>query len=269
MLLAVLSIFLGAALAPFVVRWTGQAAGWILGLLPLGVFAFFVQHLPEVAHGHPIRESMVWLPSFNVPLSFYLDGLSLLFALLVTGIGTLIVVYAGGYLAHHEHLGRFYVQLLSFMGAMLGLVLADNVYLFFIFFELTSLTSYLLIGFYHQDESSRVAARKAQTEGASTVSAELVDVCEALADDGRRVIVAGTDQTYRGEPFEPLPELVAVAEYVEKLQAICAVCGEPATRNQRLVEGEPAHVDDPTIVVGAEESYEARCRDCHEVAGKQ
>jgi len=161
MLLAVLSIFIGAALAPFVVRWTGRAAGWVLGLLPLGVFAFFVQHLPEVAHGHPIRESMVWLPSFNVPLSFYLDGLSLLFALLVTGIGTLIVVYAGGYLAHHEHLGRFYVQLLSFMGAMLGLVLADNVYLFFIFFELTSLTSYLLIGFYHQDESSRVAARKA------------------------------------------------------------------------------------------------------------
>jgi len=104
---------------------------------------------------------------------------------------------------------------------------------------------------------------------ANFFSAELVDVCEALADDGRRVIVAGTDQTYRGEPFEPLPELVAVAEYVEKLQAICAVCGEPATRNQRLVEGEPAHVDDPTIVVGAEESYEARCRDCHEVAGKQ
>lgn len=95
---------------------------------------------------------------------------------------------------------------------------------------------------------------------------ELVDVCEGLADGGRRVIVSGTDQTYRGEPFEPLPRLVAIAEYVEKLQAICAVCGEPATRNQRLIEGEPAHVDDPTIMVGAEETYEARCRDCHEVA---
>lgn len=91
----------------------------------------------------------------------------------------------------------------------------------------------------------------------------LVDVCEHLADDGRRVIVSGLDQTFRGEPFDPLPQLVALAEYVDKLRAICTVCGEPATRNQRLVDGQPAHVDDPTIVVGAEESYEARCRNCH------
>jgi thymidine kinase len=77
------------------------------------------------------------------------------------------------------------------------------------------------------------------------------------------VIVSGTDQTFRGEPFEPLPQLMATAEYVDKLQAICSVCGEPASRNQRLIEGEPAHAEDPTILVGAEESYEARCRDCH------
>lgn len=161
MLFAVLSIFVGAALAPLVVRWAREVAGWILALLPLGVFVFFARQLPTIAEGTPIRESIAWLPSLNIPLSFYLDGLSLLFALLVTGIGTLIVVYAGGYLAHHEQLGRFYVQLLSFMGAMLGLVVADNVYVFFIFFELTSLTSYLLIGFYHTEEESRVAARKA------------------------------------------------------------------------------------------------------------
>ncbi|SDM37432.1 thymidine kinase [Halogranum gelatinilyticum] len=98
---------------------------------------------------------------------------------------------------------------------------------------------------------------------ANFFSTELVDVCEALAADGRRVIVSGTDQTFRGEPFEPLPQLLALAEYVDKLQAICTVCGEPATRNQRLIDGEPAHVDDPTILVGAEESYEARCRNCH------
>ncbi|MFB6267278.1 MAG: thymidine kinase [Halodesulfurarchaeum sp.] len=94
---------------------------------------------------------------------------------------------------------------------------------------------------------------------------ELVDVAESLAADGRRVIISGTDQTFRGEPFEPLPQLMALAEYVDKLQAICARCGEPATRNQRLIDGEPAHVDDPTIMVGAQESYEARCRSCHEV----
>lgn len=92
---------------------------------------------------------------------------------------------------------------------------------------------------------------------------ELVEVCEHLADDDRRVIVSGTDQTFRGEPFEPLPRLVTIAEYVDKYQAICAECGEPATRNQRLIDGEPAHADDPTIMVGATESYEARCRNCH------
>ncbi|PSQ66267.1 MAG: hypothetical protein BRD32_03010, partial [Bacteroidetes bacterium QH_2_64_74] len=126
MLFAVLSIFVGAALAPLVVRLLGRASGWVLGLLPLGVFAYFVQTLPEVTHGEALRHSYEWVPSLDAPLSFYLDGLSLLFALLVTGIGTLIVVYAGGYLAHHHQLGRFYTQLLSFMGAMLGLVVADN-----------------------------------------------------------------------------------------------------------------------------------------------
>jgi len=98
---------------------------------------------------------------------------------------------------------------------------------------------------------------------ANFFSEELVAVCERLAADDRRVIVSGTDQTFRGEPFEPVPRLIALAEYVDKYQAICAVCGEPATRNQRLIDGEPAHVDDPTIMVGAEESYEARCRNCH------
>ena len=98
---------------------------------------------------------------------------------------------------------------------------------------------------------------------ANFFSNALIEVCNALADRGSRVIVSGTDQTFRGDPFEPLPQLMATAEYVDKLQAICSVCGEPASRNQRLIEGEPAHVDDPTILVGAEESYEARCRDCH------
>jgi thymidine kinase len=100
---------------------------------------------------------------------------------------------------------------------------------------------------------------------ANFFSGALVEACDELADDGRRVVVSGTDQTFRGEPFAPLPALIATAEYVDKLQAICTLCGEPATRNQRLIGGEPAHYDDPTIMVGAEESYEARCRSCHTV----
>lgn len=98
---------------------------------------------------------------------------------------------------------------------------------------------------------------------ANFFSTELVSVCKRLADNGHRVVISGTDQTFRAEPFEPLSQLMALAEYVDKLQAICTQCGEPASRNQRLIDGEPAHYDDPTIMVGAEESYEARCRNCH------
>ncbi len=161
MLLAVLSVFATAALAPLVYRLAGKATGWVLAVVPGALFAYFVRQLPHVAETGPVREVTPWIPSQGLEAAFYLDGLSLLFALMVTGIGTLIVVYAGGYLAHNESLGRFYVQLFLFMGAMLGLVVADNLYLFFVFFELTSLSSYLLIGFYHSEEDARVAARKA------------------------------------------------------------------------------------------------------------
>jgi thymidine kinase len=96
---------------------------------------------------------------------------------------------------------------------------------------------------------------------------DLVDVSEYLADKGVRVIIAGLDRNFRGEPFGVMPELLARAEYVTKLQAICQVCGEPATRTQRIINGEPAHYDDPIILVSAKEKYEARCRHCHQVPG--
>jgi thymidine kinase len=94
---------------------------------------------------------------------------------------------------------------------------------------------------------------------------ELVHVVQFLADRGKRVIVAGLDQDFRGLPFGPMPEVLAVAEFVDKLQAICSVCGAPASRTQRLVDGRPASEHDPLIKVGATESYQARCRRCHEV----
>lgn len=96
-------------------------------------------------------------------------------------------------------------------------------------------------------------------------SNDLIEVCETLADKGIRVIVAGLDTDFRGEPFGPMPILLARAEYVTKLQAICQVCGAPATRTQRLINGKPARHSDPTILIGASEQYEARCRHCHQV----
>ncbi len=95
--------------------------------------------------------------------------------------------------------------------------------------------------------------------------AGIVDVVRALVVGGRRVICAGLDLDFRGEPFGPVPTLLALAERVDKLEAICVVCGEPATRTQRIVDGVPAFWDEPIIVIGAKEAYEARCRTCHEV----
>jgi thymidine kinase len=93
----------------------------------------------------------------------------------------------------------------------------------------------------------------------------VAELCEKLANEGRRVILAGLDMDFRGEPFGPMPLLMAQAEGVDKLQAICMVCGSPASRTQRLIDGRPAHYDDPVIMVGASEVYEARCREHHEV----
>ena len=92
---------------------------------------------------------------------------------------------------------------------------------------------------------------------------EVVLFCEEMANEGKRVIVAGLDQDFRGEPFKPMDELLAKAEFIDKFNAICMVCGSPASKTQRLVNGEPAFYDDPIIMVGASEAYEARCRKHH------
>ncbi|AKM20589.1 thymidine kinase [Geobacillus sp. FSL K6-0789] len=99
-------------------------------------------------------------------------------------------------------------------------------------------------------------------------SDDIIDVVQTLADRGYRVIAAGLDQDFRGEPFGPVPALMAIAESVTKLQAVCTVCGSPASRTQRLINGAPASYDDPVILVGASEAYEPRCRHHHEVPGK-
>jgi thymidine kinase len=96
----------------------------------------------------------------------------------------------------------------------------------------------------------------------------IIDICNVLADAGKRVIVAGLDNDFRGEPFGPVPALMAQADIIDKLHAICVVCGAAATRTQRLLDGRPASYHDPIIMVGASEVYEARCRRCHEVPGK-
>ena len=161
LLAAILSVFVVALVAPRLYRVARGHTGWLLALLPLGLVVYFVSNAQLVASGGALYESYRWVPALGVNLSLHLDGLSLLFALLITGIGALILIYTGGYLAEHPQLGRLYAFLLLFMGSMLGLVLADNLLALFVFWELTSISSYFLIGFHHERRESRAAALQA------------------------------------------------------------------------------------------------------------
>ncbi len=136
------------------------ATPYILALYPLGLTVYFFSQLSAVHH-HALQFQSSWVPSLGINFDFSLDGLSLLMALLVSGIGTFVVIYAGGYLHGDENLGKFYLFLLLFMSAMLGVVLADNIILLFIFWELTSISSFFLIGYKHKYEDSRDSALQA------------------------------------------------------------------------------------------------------------
>jgi len=105
-------------------------------------------------------------------------------------------------------------------------------------------------------------------EEAQFFDPSLTTLCVKLADEGREVIVAGLDQDFRREPFGPMPALLAAADEVVKLRAICMVCGAPASHTYRSIDGKPARWDDPTVLIGATESYEARCRRCHKIRRK-
>jgi len=153
--------FIAAAVAPLLTRVAGHNAAWLLALAPLFIFVHFVSFLPLVAAGNTVAAGYDWIPSLGARFSWYLDGLSLTFALLISGIGTLIVIYSGGYLKGHQHQGRFFSFILMFMGAMQGLVVSDSFLMLFVFWELTSITSFLLIGFDHVREASRRAAIQA------------------------------------------------------------------------------------------------------------
>ncbi|MFY0663097.1 MAG: putative monovalent cation/H+ antiporter subunit A [Natronospirillum sp.] len=158
MLFAVLSGFLLAALAPSIKGIAKDRIGWVLALLPAGLTVYFASYIPAVSSGAVILQEWAWFPGIDINLSFMLDGLSLMFALLISFIGTFILIYAGSYLHGHKDLSRFYVIMLSFMASMLGVVLSDNLVSLFVFWELTSITSYMLIGFNHEDADARKSA---------------------------------------------------------------------------------------------------------------
>jgi multicomponent Na+:H+ antiporter subunit A len=150
-----------AALSALLERRLGDAAAWLLALWPASLFVLATAQLPAITAGATMVERTVWVPSLGIDLVLVLDGLSLLFVLLITGLGVLVTIYAGSYLGKHPLRGRFLGILLVFMTSMLGLVLAGDVITLFVFWEGTSIASYLLIGFDHERESARRSALQA------------------------------------------------------------------------------------------------------------
>ena len=161
MLLAVLCGFVAALFAPLGFRRFPLWAGRFAPLLPLGLFLFFLSHIGPVSRGEPVVVTAPWIPSLGIDFALYLDGLGMLFALLVTGIGFLIFLYTPAYLGGDRRQGTLFAWLFAFMAAMLGTTLAGNLITLFVFWELTGLCSYLLIGFDHEAEGSRSAALQA------------------------------------------------------------------------------------------------------------
>ncbi|MDZ4204900.1 MAG: putative monovalent cation/H+ antiporter subunit A [Bacteroidales bacterium] len=161
MIVAVLMGFLVAIFTQYLQKRAPNHAGYVLALLPLGIFIYLTTFIAPVIDGQVMHLRYTWFPEMKIDISFLVDGLSLTFALIISGIGALIIFYAKGYLHQHPKQGRFYGYLLFFMASMLGVVLADNIITLFVFWELTSVSSYLLIGFNHESEKSRKAALQA------------------------------------------------------------------------------------------------------------
>lgn len=161
LLLVVLSPFLGAPLSAVISRLGRLHAAWFAGSITLSTIALLIPSAVTVFSGHTGVQHFDWIPVLGINLSFRLDGLGLLFALLILGIGLLVVLYARYYLSGRDSMGRFYACLLLFMGSMLGIVLSENIIQLLIFWELTSLSSFLLISYWQYRQESRSGARMA------------------------------------------------------------------------------------------------------------
>jgi multicomponent Na+:H+ antiporter subunit A len=158
MLTAVLTGFIFSIFLVFAGKYFKGRLALLSALIPLGLFIYFTRFIGRISNGEVITQTYNWIPSFDVNLGFTLDGISLIFVLMITGIGFLVFAYTAAYLKNHEYLDRFYGYLSLFMGAMLGLVLSDNLISLFIFWELTSISSFFLIGFNNKEEASRKSA---------------------------------------------------------------------------------------------------------------
>ena len=159
--IAIIIPFIAAALIPLIYKKIPKFhIGWFAIIVSVVLFIYLARYIPSIANGNVIENTVHWIPAYGINFTAYLDGLSLILALLITGVGSLVILYSIFYLSSKESLGHFYTYLMLFMGAMLGVVLSDNMMVLYVFWELTSISSFLLIAFWYQRKRSRDGARK-------------------------------------------------------------------------------------------------------------
>lgn len=193
----------------------------VLSLLPALLFCYLLQFIPAVHAGKVIYESYRWVPSLDINLDLRLDGLSLLFSLLITGIGFLIFIYASSYLKGHKYLDRFYGYLCLFMAAMLGIVLSNNILLLFVFWELTSISSFFLIGFNNDNAGSRKSARTALSVtglGGFFLLAGLILIGNVAGTYSITELIAAADVIKSHDSYLPAIGLVFIGAFTKSAQ---------------------------------------------------
>ena len=221
-LFAILLPFLTAALIPLVYRrFKVIPIGWIVLIIPVILFTFLSTYIPRIAKGESFMYTFKWIPSYGIDITIYLDGLSMIFSLLITGVGSLVILYSIYYLSTKESLQHFYCYLLLFMGAMLGVVFSDNLMVLYAFWELTSVSSFLLIAFWHHRKASRAGARKAMVITVTGGIAMLAGFLLLYAASGTlsiREMVANVEGIQTSNLFIPAMILVLLGAFTKSAQ---------------------------------------------------
>ncbi|MEG0258806.1 MAG: Na+/H+ antiporter subunit A [Lysinibacillus sp.] len=221
-LFAILFPFIVAALIPlFYKRLRRKHLGWYVLSVPIILFLLLARYIPQIAGGKTFIHTYEWIPSFHINFTTYLDGLSMIFGLLITGVGSLVILYSIFYLSTKESLHHFYCYLLLFMGAMLGVVFSDNLMVLYTFWELTSVSSFLLIAFWHHRKASRAGARKAMTItvfGGLAMLAGFLMLYVASGTLSIREIIANVAIISEHELFVPAMLLILLGAFTKSAQ---------------------------------------------------
>ncbi|UPW83443.1 Na+/H+ antiporter subunit A [Lysinibacillus sp. Ag94] len=222
-LFAILLPIICAALIPLLYRRLRRVAhlGWFVLSVPFILFLLLARYIPQIAEGKTFMHTYEWIPSFNINFTTYLDGLSMIFGLLITGVGSLVILYSIFYLSTKESLHHFYCYLLLFMGAMLGVVFSDNLMVLYTFWELTSVSSFLLIAFWHHRKASRAGARKAMTItvfGGLSMLAGFLMLYVAAGTFSIREIVANVGIIRDHTLFSPALILILIGAFTKSAQ---------------------------------------------------